>query len=149
MGHLFSLENGSLEIQTMDEETINTNTTYYQYSWKDYTHFGKEIIKPCKSGYGNPHIINQSIARTFTLANTVYNAHSARMIVERPAQMHKRCIDEFGRASTTFGMKGISPIPKIAPKFFLGIAEKDGRYLQRPPIHIGNQLRKIFPSSFK
>jgi hypothetical protein len=87
--------------------------------------------------------------RTFVQANMVYKVHSVRLTIERPAQTQKRHIDEFGRASTTFGMKGLSPIPKIAPTFLLGITEKDGRYLQGPPIHIWNQLIKIFPSSYK
>jgi len=42
---MLSLENGSLQIQIMDEEKINTDTTYYQYSCKDYTQFGNTIIE--------------------------------------------------------------------------------------------------------
>ena len=53
-GHILSPENRSLQIQIMDEEKINTNIAYYQYSWEDYTQFGKTIIKLCKSGSGNP-----------------------------------------------------------------------------------------------
>jgi hypothetical protein len=61
----------------MDEETINTKTKYYQYSWKDYTQFGKIITKLCKSGSGNLHTFNQSSAQTSMWANMVYDAHSA------------------------------------------------------------------------
>jgi hypothetical protein len=51
---MLSPKNGSPKIQTMDEEIVNTNTTYYQYLWKDYTQFGKTIIKLYKSGSRNP-----------------------------------------------------------------------------------------------
>ena len=137
---LLSSENGSLQIQTMDEETINKKTTYYQYSCKDYTQFGKTIIKLCKSGFGNPCTFNQSSACTFAQDNTIYNAHNVQSVLltfERTTRTQKQCIDEFGRASTTFGMKRISPIPKIAPKFFLGITERMGSSSKSLPFTFG------------
>jgi hypothetical protein len=60
----------------MDEETGNTNTTYYQYSWKDYIQFGKKIKKLYKSGSGNPCTFSQSHTHTSAWDNTVYNMHT-------------------------------------------------------------------------
>jgi hypothetical protein len=83
--------------------------------------------------------IQQISVHTSVWANMTYNMHSAQSCVtdsRKTACGWKQHIDDFGRASTTYGMEWISPIPKISPKFFLGITERDGRYLQRPPIHI-------------
>jgi len=75
---LLSLKNGSLQIYTTDEETINTNTTYYQYSWNDYIQYGKTTIKLCKSGSRNPHTFIQRSACTSAWANTMHDVHSVQ-----------------------------------------------------------------------
>jgi len=59
-----------------------TNTTYYQYSMKDYSKFGNKIIILCKSGFVNPRTFNKSSTHVSTHANMVYDAHTAKMTVK-------------------------------------------------------------------
>jgi hypothetical protein len=67
------------------------------------------------------------------------------MTVERPMRMQKQCIDDIGRASTTFGLEWISPIPKIIPQISsLGSLKRMGGTSKGLPFTFETSWEKTF-----